>query len=194
VAGDPISGGSLVVILSTDGKQDVLAPQEDAGTSPCFHYLGDGVAAVRHESNHKVLYFGYGLENTRDDNPSALDPYELMDRVLSWFDVSTSVEPQEFPAPALPDGFQLAQNYPNPFNPSTRILFQAPEPGRVALRVFNISGQEVRELLNEPVDAGAHTVLWDGRDDRGRPAASGIYFCRMQAGEYVKTVKMLLVR
>ncbi|MCK4271425.1 T9SS type A sorting domain-containing protein [bacterium] len=194
VTGDPISEGTLVLIYDEGGRQDVLAATEDAGTSVCFNYMGAGAAAIRHESTYKSIYFGYALENTRDDNPSALSPYGLMDRMLDWFGVSTPVEPGEAPLASLPGAFALIQNYPNPFNASTRITFQVPGPSRVELRIFNIRGQEVRTLLDENKTAGGHLLLWDGTDDRGEAVASGIYFCQMRAGEYRRTQKMLLLR
>jgi hypothetical protein len=194
VTGDPISEGCLVVIYNQDGEQDVLSPQEDAGTSICFNYMGAGVAAVRHEGSHRVLYFGYGLENTRSDNPSCLSPHELMDKSLGWFAIITPVESGEITSVPLPRVFHLAQNHPNPFNAATRISFQVPESMKVSLKVFNVRGQEVKTLLNEQVESGRYSLLWDGTDHLGTAVASGIYFCQMRAGALGSTVKMLLLR
>lgn len=76
---------------------------------------------------------------------------------------------QEQLVPAIP---VLHNNYPNPFNPSTTIEFSVPKTGRAKLSIFNIRGQIVRTLLNGEVDRGQHRVVWDGRDDRNRSAAS----------------------
>jgi hypothetical protein len=194
VSGDPISEGNLLLIHNQDGQQDILSPDQEAGTSTCFNYVGAGVAAVKYEGTYKALYFGYGLEDTRSDNPSALSPYGLMARILDWFAVTTPVEQGETPAVPLPKTFHVAPNYPNPFNASTRIAFQVPEPARVELRIFNVRGQEVRTLLNEEMGAGSHTLIWDGTDSEGRVVASGIYFCQMRAQDFGKTLKMLLLR
>jgi aminopeptidase N len=194
VAGDPISEGCLVVIYNQDGEQDMLSPDDHPGTSICFNYMGSGAAAIRHEGDYRVLYFGYGLEDTRSDNPSCLSPYQLMDRSLHWFRGTTPVEPEDVSVVWVPGSFALAQNHPNPFNASTRIAFQVPEDSRVELTVFNVRGQEVRTLLDKDLGAGSHALIWDGTDHRGRDVASGLYFCEMRAGDFKKTMKMLMLR
>lgn len=84
--------------------------------------------------------------------------------------------------------------YPNPFNPSTQVHFTIKETGRVAVRVYNLGGQLIRELVNEPRAVGEHIVLWDGNDARGAGAASGVYFIRLEARHEVKLSKIMLVR
>ena len=93
-----------------------------------------------------------------------------------------------------PTCFELKQNYPNPFNPSTRIEFQLAEQTDVRIKVYNIVGQEVTTLVQEELDAGYHTVDWHGINQSGAMVASGIYFIRMDAGDYSKTLKMMLLR
>jgi hypothetical protein len=94
----------------------------------------------------------------------------------------------------LPASFSLQQNYPNPFNASTEIRYQIPEDGHVTLKVFNTLGQEVRSLVEKRQLASEHSVVWAGRDNWGCEVASGVYFCRLQAGEFGKTIKMALIR
>lgn len=93
--------------------------------------------------------------------------------------------------PAVP---ALAQNAPNPFNPSTRIAFDLPSEQAVRLSIYAPDGRLVRELLNETRRPGRHEVTWEGRDDAGRPLASGTYVSRLQAGATVATRKLSLVR
>ena len=88
----------------------------------------------------------------------------------------------------------LMQNFPNPFNPVTRVKFSLKEKGHVRLRVYDVSGRLVRVLVDEVREAGAHNVLWDGTNDEGRSTASGIYFCRMEAADYERTLKMVMLR
>jgi hypothetical protein len=89
----------------------------------------------------------------------------------------------------VPDAFELYTNYPNPFNPSTLIAYDIPQNGRVTLKVFNMLGQEVATLVDGVQVAGRHEVRFDARD-----LASGVYLYRIQAGSFVKTKKMHLVR
>jgi hypothetical protein len=100
----------------------------------------------------------------------------------------------EIPMNNLPQIHALLQNYPNPFNASTEIRYQISEVGYVTLKIFNIWGQEVRTLVNVEQTAGEHKVKWQGHDDRSQEVASGLYFCRLKAGDFRKTIKMVLVR
>lgn len=93
-----------------------------------------------------------------------------------------------------PKRLNLEQNYPNPFNPSTSVRYHLAAPGNVILKIYNLLGQEIRTLVEEAQTAGAHTVMWDGNDKRGRAVSSGIYFYRLQTGEKVLTKRMTLIR
>ncbi len=95
---------------------------------------------------------------------------------------------------ALPTSFSLQQNHPNPFNPTTTISFSIPRGGHVSLDVLNILGQRVNTLVDENYPAGTHEVMWDGKDNNGSPAATGIYFYRITSNEFTSTRKMLLVK
>ena len=95
---------------------------------------------------------------------------------------------------SVPDAPWLGANYPNPFNPSTRVEFGVGNVEWVVLTVFDVLGRKVRTLVNGRVEAGRHTVRWDGRSDAGLPVASGVYIYRLDAGGFVAARKMLLVR
>jgi len=102
---------------------------------------------------------------------------------------TTGVEPT---LPAAP--LALGQNTPNPFNPITSIDFGLPRAGAVNLAVYDLSGRLVRTLLTGDVDAGQHSVRWNGRNDRGAQAASGIYLYRLTTPEGSLSRKMMLVK
>ena len=94
----------------------------------------------------------------------------------------------------IPREFDLYQNYPNPFNPNTTIRYALKQSTRVTLTVYNLLGQEVRTLVNAQQEAGYKTVIWDGLNNQGRKVASGIYLYRLEAGDFVKTRKMVLMK
>jgi hypothetical protein len=96
-----------------------------------------------------------------------------------------SVEEQ----PGIPGAFALSQNYPNPFNPTTRIQMAVPSAGRVVLKVFDVLGKEETTLVDAEMPAGSYTVTFDASR-----LASGTYFYRMQAGEFVATKRMLVLK
>ncbi|MCD4829022.1 MAG: T9SS type A sorting domain-containing protein [Candidatus Cloacimonetes bacterium] len=83
---------------------------------------------------------------------------------------------------------------PNPFNPTTTIAFSLAEPSHTTLCVYNVRGQLVKRVVNEPLEAGVHSVVWDGRNSASQPCASGVYFCRLQSGGMTETCKMLLLK
>ena len=93
-----------------------------------------------------------------------------------------------------PVGLRLEQNFPNPFNPTTTIAYAIGETTDVSLRIYNTSGKLVRTLVDSRVDAGDHTITWDGRNSTGDAAASGIYFVRLSTGDEVMARKITLVR
>jgi len=106
------------------------------------------------------------------------------------YDINTSVPG----APELGDGVGLRLDCPNPFRPDAVIVYGLPAAGKARVAVHDLAGRLVRVLVNEPCAAGEHRVVWDGRDERGRPAAAGVYFLRLEAGENRVTEKITLLR
>jgi hypothetical protein len=113
------------------------------------------------------------------------------DVTLTRVSGTTSVERV---ADGLPKVLELANNYPNPFNPSTVIQYGVPRATNVSLVIYNILGQHVRTLVDQPQNAGRFVVTWDGRDNFGRGVGSGVYFYRLSAGQTVLVKKMLLLK
>lgn len=89
---------------------------------------------------------------------------------------------------------QLLGNYPNPFNPTTTIRFHIKTKSNVKINIYNLRGQNVTTLLNENRLAGLNSVVWNGRDRRNAPVASGVYFYRIECDGITKTEKMLLMK
>ena len=93
-----------------------------------------------------------------------------------------------------PERFFLSPNYPNPFNPTTTFEYALPLQSRVTVTIYNELGQSIRTLVNTTQPAGSYSVTWDGRDDRGRSVASGVYFYRLTTDQLVQARKMVLLK
>ena len=100
----------------------------------------------------------------------------------------TSVDPEQ----TGPENYELLSSYPNPFNPATHILYSLSRPGNVSVKVFNVNGRLVKDLLDGKQIDGSHELVWDGRNQNGEFVASGIYFCRLKTDSEIRTIKMLL--
>jgi hypothetical protein len=125
----------------------------------------------------------------RSFEPGADYEYRLvMNYALGWTAAGPTASVQ------APHALSLGQNVPNPFNPQTRIPFLLPSAGSVELAIFDVNGARVRTLLNGQKNAGYSEVEWDGRSDSGGAAASGVYFCRLNAAGQTLTRKIVLVR
>ena len=95
---------------------------------------------------------------------------------------------------SVPEDFYLYQNYPNPFNPQTTIRFNLARPVQARIIVYNVLGQRVKTLADKMFNAGIHNIVWEGRSDFGHQVSSGLYFYKIEAGNYVQTRKCLLLR
>ncbi|RKY99466.1 MAG: hypothetical protein DRQ13_02200, partial [Ignavibacteriae bacterium] len=93
------------------------------------------------------------------------------------------------PKNILPAEYALEQNFPNPFNPTTKIKYSIPQPANVVIKVYDVLGNEIATLVNEEKPVGSFEVEFDASK-----LVSGIYFYRLQAGNYVETKKMILIK
>lgn len=130
-----------------------------------------------------------------DDKPLQGD-FQILDGILVDFDgkVDQMHNIEIGRLDPVPENYGLAQNMPNPFNPATTISYEVPEAGAVKLVVYNLLGQQVRTLVNDNIEAGYHTIAWDGADEFGRQVASGIYIYRMKAGDFNATRRMMFLK
>jgi len=95
---------------------------------------------------------------------------------------------------SLPTSYEIAQNYPNPFNPTTNIKYQLPVDGFVKIKIFDMLGREIKSLVNQEQKAGYYTIEWDATNNQGRKAATGVYFYQIEASNFKKTMKMMLMK
>ncbi len=94
----------------------------------------------------------------------------------------------------VPARYELCQNFPNPFNPSTVISFQLPVSSEVHLVIYNSTGQFVRQLASGVFAGGSHSIVWDGKNDRGQQVAGGSYFYKLTAGDFQSTQRMIFLK
>jgi hypothetical protein len=135
------------------------------------------------ETNDYRAYLIVRLVNTGEPVPEGwIDPTTPDINYLT----PTGVEDDDG---ALPTGFALGQNYPNPFNPVTNVGFSLARTSAVKLEVYNMIGQIVATLVDDRLDAGQHIVTWDGSE-----MASGVYLYRIEAGAFIETKKMTLLK
>jgi hypothetical protein len=99
----------------------------------------------------------------------------------------------EYKEVIIPDKIELS-NYPNPFNPSTTITYGLPESRQVSLHIYDMTGRTIKTLVNGVQEAGEYSYVFETEDVNGKQLPSGLYMCRLHAGTYVKTIKMMFVR
>ncbi len=127
------------------------------------------------------------LFELRNLNSEELEKRRIEDMLLSMRIIDIESESDE--VTSLPSEYKLSQNYPNPFNPVTTINFSIPKQGNVTLKVYDVTGKEVRTLINEQRSTGNYTVSFDGGS-----LSSGVYFYRLESGKYKEVKRMILVK
>jgi len=151
---------------------------------------------------YQIEYSGFGVSVPRTGTP----PGEIMDVVFpthggkDWVYFALPLA-EFFPGAAVetagqssPARFKLRQSFPNPFNATTRIRYSLEIPADVSLEVFNIFGQKIATLVAGPQSRGEYQVHWDGKNEAGQVVATGVYFVRFTAGQFVAIQKALLIR
>ncbi|HXV14780.1 MAG TPA: T9SS type A sorting domain-containing protein, partial [Candidatus Krumholzibacteria bacterium] len=175
---------------------DVVTPTGSAVMAMTYGApAADNGAVIRKATgNARVTLSGFSFIYIRDDAPEG-----IMDRVFHLEDILCSLgdcpDWIQIDVPPSAGTNTLGQNYPNPFNPQTTIAFSLKARGRVRIDVFDVSGARVRTLLDETRATGVHTdVRWDGTNALDQPVASGVYFYRIEAGDFSQTRKMVLLK
>lgn len=121
-----------------------------------------------------------------------LDEVNLEKRRIEDLMLSTRIiqnEPDNDEVVSVPNEYSLSQNYPNPFNPTTNLEFGISELGFVKLKIYDMLGKEIKTLVNETKPAGKYTVTFDGSN-----LPSGIYFYKIEAGDFTQVKKMMLIK
>ena len=183
------NGYNIVNLGSGQYRVNFLAKQTQTNT--VFHKMpivikvsfttgADSSIRVMNDVNNQLFTFNF----TRNPTAVVFDPDN--DIVLKSASLVVGIDEKEFVSPTK---YKLYQNDPNPFNPVTMIAFDIPKGSNVKLAVYDLIGREVNTLVNQYLNAGTHSVSFSGGN-----LASGIYFYRIEAGDFVSAKKMLLVK
>jgi len=197
VVGDPVSDRQAVYFYGSYGvnnqmSRDIIKPVPPAISIltyfPSLNSAGTRLANVNNRS--KVVYLPFGLEGVAGPYPTSAA--NLLSRILDWFDSPVSEVSENFERHIT--SFLLFNNYPNPFNPTTNIKFSIDDPSQVSLKIYNIMGQEIVELINEHLGSGIHSIKWGAKNSNGLPVCSGVYFAKLVSKEQTRLIKLLLIR
>ncbi len=140
----------------------------------------------------RTVLGGFAISHIVDDKPAPTPDY--VDHVRDVMDYLSHSIPVSTP-PSAPRVNELTQNYPNPFNPTTTISYSLANRAHVQLKVYNVSGQLVRTLVDQvQTPAQVAPITWDGTNNAGTQVSSGVYFYRLVAGDFVRTRKMVLLK
>jgi len=182
------------------GRADrILTVDTASGTATLVGYVGDSlqVRSLAFSPDGRL----YGLQNlwggeqrlvqidTADAHGTVVGPLGsllALQAIAMRMDLAVGVEQG---GGRVPTDYALRQNYPNPFNPSTTIEFALPTASNVAVKIYNLLGEEIATLVSGNFAAGTYQITWDGSQ-----MPSGVYFCRLTAGEYVQTMKAVLMK
>ncbi len=170
---------------------DVLEPRirwaEPILTYDSYSGSETGSAAIKiHHPyfEYKAVYLGFGFEAIDSDSMRNV----FMEMALNWFGISSGIDGED-EVQSIPKTYSLGQNYPNPFNAVTKISYTLPRDSQVKLEIYNILGQRVTTLVEGKQKSGYKTTVWDAN-----LFASGIYFYRLRAGDFMETRRMILLK
>ncbi|MFQ5906523.1 MAG: FlgD immunoglobulin-like domain containing protein, partial [bacterium] len=198
--GDLIGHGLTVVTGGSGGgsnqnSQDIIEALPEADT--VFLY-DDGVAGVRYDSGiFKTVYLSFGLEGVNDFARGYDHRPIILRRILEWFGMVVGSDEECRTHPKQGTLTKLLQNNPNPFRSTTTINAVLPGSGVTGtghLGIYDAAGRIVRSFDVTDKGPGKVRFVWDGRDDWGRAVPSGVYFCRLEAGDFATAVKILKVK
>ena len=171
------------------GPDPLTAPTGSA--SPHFRLTSSVISAAGAPTSSQN-FFGNGSLGQSTPTGIAMDTGLALEAGF-WYGWRRLMDPSEVPpVPALIN--RLLPNHPNPFNPRTTISFVVAEENLVALEVYNLRGLRLRTLVRDRRSAGLYEASWDGTDAAGQPLPSGVYFFRLQIGDFRATNKMMLLK
>lgn len=187
VDGDPIGDGILFVLYNTIHERSHDQIRAHDGDAVPFLEVGTSgtidVGLRSDPGDYRVVYSSVGLEQM---------PAEVRDTVtarsIRWL-MENVVVGTEDNAAVQPKTYSLEQNYPNPFNPTTKIKYSIPEASQISLKIYDVLGNEVAQLVNQEKPAGSYEVEFNASS-----LSSGVYFYKLKSGSFIQTKKMIVLK
>ena len=185
----------------------IFAYDFQANQTSYIGYTGGCLPPVIHawSSDNSKIALGTGW-NCFFPGPGLIRTFDLVTGENSWLEfgrfhwemnlfwVDNTNELDNSNITNIPSKLQLHQNYPNPFNPTTHINYDLPEDSFVSIVIYDVTGRNIRNLMNVNQTAGYHSIRWDAKNDIGEGVAAGMYIYTIQAGEFRATKKMVLLK
>ncbi len=195
----------LQFTLSADASLEFGSPLlsvSDAGTMVASNRAEDGTVTVVvvntsggtvERADDVLVRIPYTFTGDRKDK-TVVELKDLKAAGMAGESLPVTIREKRIDISVVPSVFALHQNYPNPFNPVTEIQFDVPLESKVKLTIYNIMGQEVRTLSNSTLEAGFHSVRWDGTNGLGEQVSTGLYFYRLSSPVFTSTKKMIMMK
>lgn len=179
-------GDTLTIPIENDSSVMQISVSEE-NSFVMFDILVIGTPIVAGE----VYYCNISYSRTAAYCCNTLEVYPVNDETCT---VQPNVSVDRNQKDPRPGELKLNQNYPNPFNPATTISYSLPENDYVEIKVYNIKGEMITALLNQPQKAGNHQVIWNGCDEFGNRVSNGVYYYQIKTDGFTMAKKMVLLR
>jgi len=180
LSGDILGAAGLVRVYLGGNPMDTLKDWDT--TIACAPFRGAVTVDINGDGVDEIIC------------PSPTYPCDQNKGLVYIFSSDTTTDVKNGLPSILPRNFTLNQNFPNPFNSSTVITYTLKATSWVNLNIYNIRGERVRQLIDSKMIPGSHSISWDGKDEKGKKVASGIYFARLVTRPHSQTIKLTLLR
>jgi hypothetical protein len=191
----------ISVALSADGNMAIVGGYSDSSFAGAA-WVFTRSSGVWSQQGSKLVGTGalgsaeqgYSVALSADGNTAIVGGPSDSSSVGATWVFTRSGTPVREEAANVPSQFVLEQNYPNPFNPATKIQFSIADRQLTIVKVYDVLGREVATLVNEVKEPGTYTVEFSAKGGSGSNLASGVYFYRLQAGDFVQTKKLMILK
>jgi hypothetical protein len=190
----PLSALATEIIINYPATDIQISPRNEGNIGQLSMGLSKVDTLLGQMLTHQILNeeksISFDLKHYTKNDVTITFSYQYLDKDNNVISEGS----RDFILKPVPEEFALHQNYPNPFNPITTIHYDLPEPSHVNFVIYDVLGRKVIDLVGQEVSAGYQTITWNGRNMMGNPVSAGIYFYQIQAKDFVKVRKMILLK